>query len=67
MSYHITLQHEPDINTSPLFLVRIFGKENLDLTIETAACRLRGQRRLLVGKKLYYLFLNLILTLRQST
>jgi hypothetical protein len=60
-SYHIFLKNEPDVNTSALFLVRISREENHDMNIETSARQLRGKNRLLVGKKLYYLFSKIIL------
>ncbi|CAF4964979.1 unnamed protein product, partial [Rotaria socialis] len=45
------LRHQPDENSSVLFLVRVFGEENHNPAIETASRNLTGKHRLDVGKK----------------
>ena len=49
-SYFITLRNQPDIYTSVLFHVRIYGTENHNRDKQTMACQLRGEERYLVGK-----------------
>ena len=50
-TYRTILQNEVDINTSPIFRVRIEGEENHDRDIETMCCQLRGEERDRVGMK----------------
>ncbi|CAF4112864.1 unnamed protein product [Rotaria sordida] len=49
--YQITLRHLPDQNSSVLFLVRFFGQENHNPVIKTAARKVSGKKRLLIGKR----------------
>ena len=48
--YQITLQQQPNENSSVVLLVRIYGEENHNSTVETSARQLRGENRLLIGK-----------------
>jgi hypothetical protein len=57
--YQVILQNEPDGVLSALFLVKIYKEENHDRNIETSALQLRGEERLLVGKKFHCLFQKL--------
>lgn len=57
--YQVSLRNQPDTNSTALFLVRIFGELNHDVSNGTSARPLRGKKRLLVGKKFYYVFLKL--------
>ncbi|CAF3159980.1 unnamed protein product [Rotaria socialis] len=49
--YQIILRHQPDENSSVLFLVRVFGEENHNPAIETASRNLTGKHRFDVGKR----------------
>ena len=60
--YQVSLRNQPDTNSTALFLVRIFGELNHDVNNGTSTRQLRGKKRLLVGKKFYYVFLKLKLT-----
>jgi hypothetical protein len=53
-TYRLILQDEPNENTSALFLVRIFGKENHNIKGGAFARQLSGEERFLVGKMLWY-------------
>jgi hypothetical protein len=59
--YRIILRQQPDLNSTALFLVQIFGEENHNINIEISARQLRGENRFLVGKELYYFFSKVIL------
>jgi hypothetical protein len=60
--YQVSLRNQPDTNSTALFLVRIYGVLNHDVNNGTSTRQLRGKKRLLVGKKFYYVFLKLKLT-----
>jgi hypothetical protein len=53
--YQIILRTQPDDRSTVLFLVRIFGQENHNISVETSERQLRGENRFLVGKNFYYL------------
>jgi hypothetical protein len=52
--FHISLPIEPSAGASVLFLVRAYGKERHDGTVETAQRRIQGDERLAMGR--YSLF-----------
>ena len=54
--YQMILQTEPSDNSSILFLVRMFGEVNHNVDIATAARKLRGKERFLIGKKFYFIY-----------
>jgi len=49
-SFFIVLKNQPDVNTSALFLVKMFGKVNHNAENVTMARQLRGEERDRVGK-----------------
>ena len=53
-SYRAILQNKVEINTSPIFRLRIFGEENHDGSVETMSRQLRGEERLRVGMILIF-------------